>query len=66
MLISDITESVEGRSLLAANNDPESHGNDKKVWDNEEESVAYSWTFFHFMFALATLYIMMTLTHWYK
>ncbi|XP_030748080.1 probable serine incorporator isoform X3 [Sitophilus oryzae] len=49
-----------------AGNDGGEGGNGKKVWDNEDESVAYSWSFFHVMFALATLYIMMTLTNWYK
>lgn len=37
-----------------------------KVWDNESDGVAYSWSFFHLMFAFATLYVMMTLTNWYK
>ncbi|XP_006618654.1 probable serine incorporator isoform X5 [Apis laboriosa] len=41
-------------------------GNETKVWDNEEDSVAYNWSFFHLMFALATLYVMMTLTNWYQ
>ncbi|KAI1283718.1 Serine incorporator 3 [Halotydeus destructor] len=40
--------------------------NGNKVWDNEEDGVSYSWSFFHIMFGLATLYVMMTLTNWYK
>ncbi|XP_051167193.1 probable serine incorporator isoform X2 [Leptopilina boulardi] len=54
-----IDNEVEGR-----NGDVE--GNEAKVWDNEENTVAYNWSFFHLMFALATLYVMMTLTNWYK
>ncbi|XP_030371821.1 serine incorporator 3 isoform X2 [Scaptodrosophila lebanonensis] len=34
--------------------------------DNETEGVTYNWSLFHIVFVCASLYIMMTLTNWYK
>jgi len=41
-------------------------GDRQVVWDDEKDSVSYSYSGCHFIFLLASLYVMMTLTNWYR
>ncbi len=36
------------------------------IWDDEVEGIEYSYPFFHLTFSLASLYLVMSITNWYR
>ncbi|CAK6975320.1 serine incorporator 2 [Scomber scombrus] len=63
--VNKLMQTEEGQGLTA-NEEVASEDGVRRAIDNEEEGVTYSYSFFHFSLFLASLYIMMTLTNWYK
>lgn len=53
-------------SVILGDTTYEEDGQPRRVVDNEKEGVQYSYCTCHLMFALASLYIMMTFTSWYN
>ncbi|XP_069808654.1 serine incorporator 3 [Dendropsophus ebraccatus] len=66
--VKKLTLSGQDTAMLddtAGNGDVED-GEVRRAVDNEKDGVQYSYSFYHFMLCLASLYVMMTLTNWYS
>ncbi|XP_061597185.1 serine incorporator 2 [Cololabis saira] len=64
--VNKLMQTEEGRDLTTDYDGASGEDGVHRAVDNEEEGVTYSYSFFHFSLLLASLYIMMTLTNWYK
>ncbi|KAM7372825.1 hypothetical protein PAMP_007721 [Pampus punctatissimus] len=64
--VNKLMQTEEGQGLTADYEAAVGEDGVRRAVDNEEEGVTYSYSFFHFSLFLASLYIMMTLTNWYK
>lgn len=72
ILYSSFSSASKGDRIINLNGEREAtqlysdQENEGKTIDDEREKVQYSYSGSHLVFLLATLYVMMTLTNWYK
>lgn len=72
ILYSSFSSASKGERLINLNGERESttlyteESDNGKPVDDEKEKVQYSYSGSHLVYLLATLYVMMTLTNWYK
>lgn len=64
--VNRLMQTEEGQGLTSDIEASPGEDGVRRAVDNEEDGVTYSYSFFHFSLFLASLYIMMTLTNWYK
>ncbi|KAF0047546.1 hypothetical protein F2P81_001179 [Scophthalmus maximus] len=64
--VNKLMQTEEGQGLTTDFDAATGEDGVRRAVDNEEDGVTYSYSFFHFSLFLASLYIMMTLTNWYK
>ncbi|XP_074542846.1 serine incorporator 2 [Halichoeres trimaculatus] len=64
--VNKLMQTEDGQGLTAIEEPETGEDGVRRAVDNEGDGVTYSYSFFHFSLFLASLYIMMTLTNWYK
>lgn len=64
--VNSLMQTEDSPPMLEAAQQQQQVACEGRAFDNEQDGVTYSYSFFHFCLVLASLHIMMTLTNWYK